>query len=218
MQPWSKIMILEILALILILLMKKLQKERFLKLGAKWNVYYDTGPYSSYATKVTKGSILKYLLLVKTITVKNIDKKLPLLDIPNEIKACIQKEVRCGKMVIVSEMPFHTKGWKGEKYIVREDINGMLIKTHTYFKECKQVSGRRWPFILFRFNPFTFTVHSKNIEKILPPLKIPAEAKDNIREEVAKGKAVLVSEIPFQVDNWVGEKYLVLGDGVLWQR
>lgn len=89
-----------------------------------------------------------------------------------------------------------------------------IPKISEYTKKCLRASGRKWPIIFYRFRKVTVTIHSKNIEKVLPPLRIPVEAKDKIREEVAKGKAVVVSEIPFHADTWNGYKYLVLENEV----
>jgi hypothetical protein len=44
----------------------------------------------------------------------------------------------------------------------------------------------------------------------MPNLKISDEIKNEIRNKVIKGKTVIISEVPFQINNWVGEKYLII--------
>lgn len=82
-------------------------------------------------------------------------------------------------------------------------VSKQLQQITEYDKKCRRVYGwRKWR--------IAFKINSKNVEKKLLVLKIPEEVKNEIRNEVAKGRAIIISEVPFQVDNWVGEKYLII--------
>lgn len=83
-----------------------------------------------------------------------------------------------------------------------EKVYCNLKKVNEYSKKCRKVYGWRKLRIAYKIN-------SKNIEK-LSILKIPNEVKNEIRDEIAKGKIIIISEAPFQVKNWLGDKYLIL--------
>lgn len=87
-------------------------------------------------------------------------------------------------------------------------VSSQLQQIIEYGKKCSKVYGF-WKWLLNR-HLFLFTINYKNMEKKLPKLKIPNEVKNEISKEVSKGKTIIISEAPFQVENWVGDKYLII--------
>lgn len=82
-------------------------------------------------------------------------------------------------------------------------VSKQLQQIIEYSKKCRKVYGwRKWR--------ITHKIDSKNMEKKISKLKIPDNVKNELKNEVANGKTVVISEVPFQVDNWVGKKYLVI--------